>query len=133
MYIYTLKKSSTVFSFCLCRPGFFLSRTSTPNGLNPNNWWVKRINGLLQMNPLTVTWCTVPFKNRKSWTFCLLLKLAIFYFSYMRKLRHLPLHKRRIYRTLTNFSGLPFLLLLPMAKSVHVWPQLDNEVSTWFP
>ena len=84
------------------------------------------------MAPLTVTWCTVPFKNRKSLSFCLLLKLTISYFSDMWKLRHLSLHKRRIYRPLTNFSVLPFLLF-PMAKSVHMWPQLDNEGSNWFP
>ena len=29
--------SGTVFSFCLCRPGFSVSGISTPNGLNPNN------------------------------------------------------------------------------------------------
>ena len=29
--------SGTVFSFCLCRPGFSLNGTSTPNGLNLNN------------------------------------------------------------------------------------------------
>ena len=29
--------SGTVFSFCLCKPGFSVSGTSTPNGLNPNN------------------------------------------------------------------------------------------------
>ena len=67
------------------------------------------------MAPLTKSWCTVSFKNRKSWTFCYLLKLAISYFSDMWKLQDLPLHKRRIYRTLTIFSVLPFLLL-PMAK-----------------
>ena len=56
-----------------------------------------------------VTWQEHAVKNRKSWTF-----------------------KRSIYRTWTNFSVFPFLLLL-MAKSVHVCPQLDSEVSTWFP
>ena len=60
----------TVFSFCLCKPGFSISGTSIPNGWNPNNQWVKKINGLLQMVPLTKAWCTVPFKNRKSWNFC---------------------------------------------------------------
>ena len=29
--------SGTIFSFCLCRPGFSVSGTSTPNGLNPSN------------------------------------------------------------------------------------------------
>ena len=29
--------SGTVFSFCLCGPGFSISGTSTPNGLNSNN------------------------------------------------------------------------------------------------
>ena len=49
----------------------------------------------------------------------------------MWKFRDLPFHERRIYPTLTNFSVFPFLPL-PMLKSVHVWPKLDNEVSTWF-
>ena len=31
----------------------------------------------------------------------------------------------------TNFSVLPFLPV-PILKSVHVWPQLDNEISIWF-
>ena len=36
--------------------------------------------------------------------------------------------------TPTNFLVLPFLPLpMPTSKSVHVWPHLDNEVSTWFP
>ena len=44
----------------------------------------------------------------------------------MRKFLDLPLHKRRIYSTLKSFSVLPFFLL-PMPKSIHMWPQLDNE------
>ena len=60
------------------------------------------------------------------------MKLAIYYFSAMWKFRNLPLHIRIIYPTLTNFSALPFFAL-PMPKSVHVWQQLDIEVSTWFP
>ena len=51
---------------------------------------------------------------------------------YLDTFRNLSLHKRRIYPTLTSFSVLPFLSL-PMPKSVYVWPQLDNDVSTWFP
>ena len=49
----------------------------------------------------------------------------------MYKFRDLPLHKRRIYPTLTSYSVLPFLQL-PIPKSVHVWPQLGIEVSTRF-
>ena len=42
--------------------------------------------------------------------------------------------KGKFTSTLTNFSVLLFLpLLMPTYKLVHVWPQLDNEVSTWFP
>ena len=44
----------------------------------------------------------------------------------MWKFRNLHLHKRRIYPTLTNFSVLLFLPL-PVPKSVHAWPQLENE------
>ena len=77
-----------------------------------------------------------PFKNRKSWTFCKLLKLASVCFSGMWNflwcVNNLPLHKRRIYTALTSFSVLPFFSL-PMRKSVYVRPQLDNKVSTWFP
>ena len=39
--------SGTVFSFCLWRPGLSVSGTSTPNGLNPHNSRVKKIDGLL--------------------------------------------------------------------------------------
>ena len=50
----------------------------------------------------------------------------------MWKFCNLPLHNRKIYTTLTSFSVLPFILL-PVPRSVHVWPQIGNELSTWFP
>ena len=43
--------------------GFPVNGSLTPNGL------FQTINGLLETAPSTVTWCIVPFKNRKSWTF----------------------------------------------------------------
>ena len=120
------------FQFLLEQTWFLSMQNIDSKWVIPNKEWVKKINGLLQMAPLTITWCIVPFKNRKSWAFCYLLKLAISYFSDMWTFRDLPLHKRRIYPTLTNFSVLTFLPI-QIPKSVHVWPQLDNEVSTWFP
>ena len=50
--------SGTIFSFCLWKPGFSVSGTLAPDGLNSNNYWVKNINGLLPMAPLTVT-CSI--------------------------------------------------------------------------
>ena len=44
--------------------GFSMNRSSTPNSL------LQTINGLLKTAPSTMAWCIVPFKNRKSWTFC---------------------------------------------------------------
>ena len=77
----------------------------------------------------------VPFKNRKSWTFWTII-ISYFYFlgmwKFLSSVNNLPLHKRRIYPTLTRFLVLLFLSL-PMPESVYVWPQLDNEVSTRFP
>ena len=89
------------------------------------NFLVKNINGLHQTTPSTKTWCVVPFKNRKSWTF-LTTKM-----SYFLLFRYVRLPRRRIYLTLPSFSVLR-LLSLPMPKSVNVWPQLDNEVYTRF-
>ena len=93
--------------------------------LVPINFLVKNINGLHQTTSSTKTWCVVPFKNRKSWTF-LTTKM-----NYFLLLRYVRLHKSRIYLTLTSFSVLHFLSL-PVPKSVNVWPQLDNEVYTQF-
>ena len=44
--------------------GFSMNGLSTPNRL------FQTINGLLETAPSTITRCIVPFKNRKSWTFC---------------------------------------------------------------
>ena len=66
-------------------------------------------SGLLQTAPVTITWRIVPFKNRNYWTFCKLLKLAIFYFSGMWKLWNLPFLKRRTCATLRSFSVFIFL------------------------
>ena len=33
---------------------------------NPNKQLFQTINGLLETAPSTMTWCVVPFKNRKS-------------------------------------------------------------------
>ena len=49
----------------------------------------------------------------------------------MWKFRNLPLHEKTVYPTLLSFSVLSFLSLT-VANSVHVWPQLDNEVYNWF-
>ena len=64
--LYLRFPSGTVFSFCLCKPGFSENGTSTPNGLF-------QTNNELKTAPLTITWYIVPFKNRK-----------ISYFSFFR-------------------------------------------------
>ena len=64
--------------------GFSMNGSSTPNSL------LQTINGLLETAPSTVTWCIVPFNNRKSWTFCQILKLAVPKFLGMWKFCGLP-------------------------------------------
>ena len=93
--IFTFKKSFTfpnlllekagnlfaaVFSFCLCKSTtwFLRKRNIDSKWVIPNNYRVKNINRLHQTTP---SWWIVPFKNRKPWTFCELLKLAISYYS----------------------------------------------------
>ena len=44
--------------------GFSVNGSSTPNGL------FHTINGLFETAPSVITWYIVPFKSRKSWTFC---------------------------------------------------------------
>ena len=44
--------------------GFSMNESLTPNRL------FQTINGLLEKTLSTITWCIVPFKNQKSWTFC---------------------------------------------------------------
>ena len=51
-------------------PGFSGSGTSTLNELFQTINGLKNLNGLHQTALLTITGCIVPFKNRKSWTFC---------------------------------------------------------------
>ena len=46
-------------------PGFSIRGTSTPNGLFQT---IKMLMGYTKR--LHQTWCIVPFKIRKSWTFC---------------------------------------------------------------
>ena len=63
--------------------------------------------------------------------FFLTSKMSYFLFFRYVKILQSTIHKSRIYPTLTGFSVLPFISLL-MPRSVYVWPQLDNEISTWF-
>ena len=44
--------------------GLSVNESSTPSGL------FQTINELIEMAPLTIKWCIVPLKNRKTWTFC---------------------------------------------------------------
>ena len=71
-HLYLKFYSGTVFSFCLCKStsSFLRKQNIDPKWVIPINWWIKKINELLQTVPLTITWCIVPFKNWKSWTFC---------------------------------------------------------------
>ena len=91
-------------------PGFSVRGTSTPNV-----WIVIRnnsnINGLHQTTTSTKTWCIAPFKIRKSWTFCSLLKSAISYYSGLWKFRNLPLHLPQIYQVFQLFIFFHFQCL----------------------
>ena len=106
-------------------PGFSVRGTSTPNCLFHT---IKRLMGytkrLLQLKYGVLF--HLKFKNLE------FLKSAICCFSGMWKFRNLPLLKRRIYCQFNKIPVIP-LLSLPMPKSVHVGPQLDNEVCSWFP
>ena len=53
------------------------------------------------------------------WTFCSLLKLAMSYFSGMSKFRNLPLHRGRIYRTLTSLTS--FLITQICVATTWQW------------
>ena len=53
------------FSFWLCKPGFSVSGTLTPNGLFKAINELKRLMGYSKQLLLTIRWCIIPFKNRK--------------------------------------------------------------------
>ena len=50
----------------------------------------------------------------------------------MWKFSDLPWHEWRIYPPFTSFSVLPILPLFQLLEC-HVWQQVDNETSNWFP
>ena len=131
IYIFTQKFTLGLFSvpaWVNQPPGFSVRGTSTRNGLFQT---IKILMGYAKRLHQIKHGVLFHLKFDLE-LFFELLKLAISYFSGKWKFRNLPLHIRRIYPTLTSFSVLPFLSLL-MPKSVHVPPQPDNEVSTWFP
>ena len=109
-------------------PGFSIRGTSTLNGLFQTIKILMSYTKRLHQLKHGVLF-HLKLKSLELFNYYLLLVISDS--SSIWKFRNLPLHKRRTYLTLTSFSILPFFSL-PMPKSVHVWPQLDNEVSTWF-
>ena len=120
-----LKISLWEFSVSACAnqpPSYSVSGTSTPNGLSQTINGLKRLVSLLQTAPST-------FLN--------------FLLTFFLLRRSLIIHVRKnfaIYHDINGefnkFFSSSFSSTYPairMPKWVHVWPQLDNEVSTWFP
>ena len=68
LHLYLKFHSGTVTSFCLCKSTTWFLRKWKIDAewVIQNNEWVKKFQGLLQTAPLTITWFTVPFKNRNS-------------------------------------------------------------------
>ena len=105
-------------------PGFSISGTSTPNGLFQTINGLKKISELLQMATLTIL------------NFLSTIKVSCFlFFTYVKSSRSTMTWKENLPHINKFFSSsFPFISpAIRMPKWVHVWSQLDNEVSTWFP
>ena len=105
------------------RPDFSVSGTSTPNGL------FQTINGLKKY---WVNW------NGSINNLELLLTFKASYFLFftcVKILRSTMTWKENLPH-INKFFSSPFSstsAVIRMPKWVHMWPQVDNEVSTWFP
>lgn len=89
--------SAVVSSFRLCKSTTWHVEYQPQIGCNNTN-----------KSPLTITWCIVPVKRKKLWTFCCLLsKLNTSYFLRMSKFRDLRLNQKHCFEFLLffNFSG----------------------------
>ena len=73
---------------------------------------------LLQMTPVTITWCIFASKNRKFWTFGELQKLAISCFSVLWNFRISYYRKGEFTPTLNNFQFFFFFYLQSISRNM---------------
>ena len=114
------------FFFCFCKSSttWFLRKWNIDSGLFQTINVLKKISELLQMAPLTIL------------NILLTVKVSYFLFlTYLKSSRSATTWKENLpyinYFLCSSFS--PTSPAIRMPKWVHVWQQLDNEVSTWFP
>ena len=116
----------TILSFYLRKSitWFLRKRGIDSKWVIPNNKWIKKISELLHTAPLTIL------------NFLLTIKASYFlFFTYVKSSRSTMTWKENLPQ-INKFFSFSFLSTSPgirMPKWVHVWRQLDNEVSTWFP
>ena len=122
-----LKISSLGSSVSVCAdesPGFSVSGASTLNGLFQTIIGLKKISELLLTALLTIL------------NFLLTIKFSYFlFFTYVKSSRSTMTWKKNLPQ-INKFFSFSFPSTSPgirMLKWVHVWRQLDNEISTWFP